>query len=84
MGRTRRSAHTAGEALPLQLHIAGPQKGVRSFSRPVPPGLRRPRPQAVAKRSAVHACEQEVPRGRQNAEEAAETQEAEPPKKPVA
>jgi hypothetical protein len=33
MGRTRRSGNTAGEALPLQLHIAGPQKGVGPFSR---------------------------------------------------
>jgi hypothetical protein len=32
MGKTRRSGRTAGEALPLQLHIAGPQKGVGSFS----------------------------------------------------
>ena len=32
MGRTRRSGSTAGEALPLQLHIAGPQKGVGSVS----------------------------------------------------
>jgi hypothetical protein len=33
MRRTRRSGSTAGEALPLQLHIAGPQKGVGPFSR---------------------------------------------------
>jgi hypothetical protein len=33
MGKTRRSGQTAGEAMPLQLHIAGPQKGVGSFSR---------------------------------------------------
>jgi hypothetical protein len=34
MGRTRRSGHTAGEALPLQLHIAGlTTVGVGSFSR---------------------------------------------------
>ena len=32
MRRTRRSGSTAGEALPLQLHIAGPQKGVGSLS----------------------------------------------------
>ena len=33
MRRTRRSGSTAGEALPLQLHIAGPQKGVGPFLR---------------------------------------------------
>jgi hypothetical protein len=32
MGRTRRSGRTAGEALLLQLHIAGSQKGVGPFS----------------------------------------------------
>jgi hypothetical protein len=32
MGRTRRSGSTAGEALLLQLHIVGPQKGVGPFS----------------------------------------------------
>ncbi len=37
MGRTRRSGRTAGEALPLQLHIAGSQKGVGPFSNGVPP-----------------------------------------------
>jgi hypothetical protein len=36
MGATRRSGNTAGEALPLQLHIAGPQKGVGSLSRRQP------------------------------------------------
>jgi hypothetical protein len=81
MRRTRRSGNTAGEALLLQLHIAGPQKGVGSFSgrralaayagrshRPsIPPPCGRP----------FNACEQEMPPGRQDAEEAAETQEAE-------
>ena len=33
MGATRRSGNTAGEALPLQLHIVGPQKGVGPFFR---------------------------------------------------
>jgi hypothetical protein len=33
MRRTRHSGRTAGEALLLQLHIAGPQKGAGSFSR---------------------------------------------------
>ena len=33
MGRTRRSGNTADEALPLQLHIVGPQKGVGPFFR---------------------------------------------------
>jgi hypothetical protein len=35
MRRTRRSGNTAGEALPLQLHIAGPQKGAGSFFAPL-------------------------------------------------
>jgi hypothetical protein len=78
MGRTRRSGSTAGEALPLQLHIAGPQKGVGRFSAPCPRGL--------CSRRLVHpsghavclcACEPEVSPGRQHSEEAAETQEAE-------
>jgi hypothetical protein len=34
MGRTRRSGH-AGEALPLQFHIAGPHRGVGALSRKV-------------------------------------------------
>ena len=33
MGKARRSGRTAGETLPLQLHIAGPQKGVGPLSR---------------------------------------------------
>jgi UDP-glucose 6-dehydrogenase len=49
MGRTRRSGNTAGAALPLQLHTAGPHKGGRRviLSPSCPRGLRRPQPQAV-------------------------------------
>jgi hypothetical protein len=31
MGTTRRSGNTAGEALPLQFHIVGPQESVGPF-----------------------------------------------------
>jgi len=88
MGRTRRSGHTAGEALPLHLHIAGNKKGVGSFSPRRAPGPGRAaavgRPCQQPSGWPSYACEHEVPCGRQDAEEAAETQEAEPPKKPVA
>ena len=52
MGRTRRSGNTAGEALPLQFHIAGLQKGVGSFSAAVVPSRLA---QATA---AGHPCQQ--------------------------
>jgi hypothetical protein len=82
MGRIRRSGHTAGEALPLQLHIAGPQKGVGSFCRcrAFAPCVGRSRRPSILAGHAVGRpmlSVQEVPRGRQDAKEAAETQEAE-------
>ena len=81
MGRTRRSGHTAGEALPLQLHTAGPHKGGRRVI------LSPPCPRGLPGHSRGPSCHQ--PRGwalrlrtggvmwRQDAKEAAETQEAE-------
>ena len=45
MRRTRRSGSTAGEALPLQFHIAGPQKSAGSVSLSWPASWRT-RPQA--------------------------------------
>jgi hypothetical protein len=62
IGRTRRSGH-AGEALPLQFHIAGPHRSVGSFSRrPRPRGLRRLEPKAGQCRQPhgrpSYACEQ--------------------------
>jgi len=54
MGKTRRSGNTADEALRMQFHIAGSQKGVGSFSRRHAfRGLRRPPPQAVHSNSYV-------------------------------
>jgi hypothetical protein len=61
MRRTRRSGSTAGEALLLQLHIAGPQKGVGPFSRRRALGLRRPQPQAVHASSHAVAMSSALP-----------------------
>jgi hypothetical protein len=80
MGRTRRSGHTADEALPLQLHIVGLQKSVGPISCRLALAThagRGRRPPIPAATRSSYACGQEVPRGRQDPEEAAEAQEAE-------
>jgi hypothetical protein len=47
MRRTRRSGQTAGEALPLQFHIVGSQKGAGPLNRRRAPSLAPRQPQAV-------------------------------------
>jgi hypothetical protein len=60
MGTTRRSGNTAGEALPLQFHIVGPQKSVGPFfgRRALAPGagFRRRRPHQQLRRQGSYAA----------------------------